>query len=91
MAGTASGPSAIAGTARSKPAGSDVDGIGPTFQDYGEAMQEAARIGTQDDMVARVQPSPYGKGFVVRLFPIEFLLDPLLRAQFARPVEYDQL
>ena len=62
-----------------------------TFASFDDAAREAARIGCNDGLVAKVQRSPYGPGFIVRTVPVEFLLQPELKQRFVRPLEYRQL
>ena len=69
----------------------DADANGGAFRTYAEAADAAARMAPKDGLVAKAQRSPYGGGYVVRLVPVQFLLDPELKRRFVRPVEYHQL
>ena len=60
-----------------------------TFSTYEDAAQEAARIGCNDGLLAKVQRSPYGEGFVVQTMPVEFFLRPELKQ--IRPIGYREL
>ena len=61
------------------------------FSTYDEAAQAAARIGTKNGFVTKVQRSPYGTGFVVHSLPVEFLLRSELKERFLRPLTYREL
>lgn len=61
------------------------------FSTYDAAARKAARIGTKNGLVAKVQRSPYGAGFVVVSLPVKFLLKPELNHRFIRPLDYREL
>lgn len=52
------------------------------YSSYEEAAEEAERIRSSESrerLVTKVQSSPYGSGFVVRSFPVRFLLNPRMK------------
>ncbi len=61
------------------------------FRTYAEAAREAARIGTTDGVVTKVQRSPYGTGYIVISLPVEFFIEPELKQRFLRPLDYNDL
>ena len=61
------------------------------FSTYDAAARKAARIGTKNGLVAKVQRSPYGAGYVVVSLPVKFLLKPELKHRLIRPLDYDEL
>lgn len=61
------------------------------FSTYEAAARKAARIGTKNGLVTKVQRSPHGAGYVVVSLPVEFFLKPELMHQFIRPLDYREL
>ena len=61
------------------------------FNTYEDAAREAARLGTADGLVAKVQRSRYGAGYVVVSLPVAFLLKPELKHRLIRPIDYSEL
>ena len=52
------------------------------FDTYTDARREANRRGPEDaanGMVSKVVSAPYGRGFVVRSWPVELYVEPDLR------------
>ena len=61
------------------------------FSTYDAAARKAARIGTKNGLVAKVQRSPYGAGYVVVSLPVNFFLKPELKHRLIRPLDYREL
>lgn len=61
------------------------------FCTYDAAARKAARVGTKNGLVAKVQRSPYGTGYVVVSLPLKILLNPELNHRFIRPLDYREL
>ena len=61
------------------------------FETYSEAAAEATRREVLEGLVAKVQKSPYGSGYTVRVIPVAFLTQPDLKQRFLPAVGYDDL
>ncbi|MCY3822230.1 MAG: hypothetical protein OXH52_23250 [Gammaproteobacteria bacterium] len=64
------------------------------YPSYEEAAAEAQRIRrseTRGKLVTKVEKSPYGSGFVVRSFPVSFLVRPHLRSSRKGLMDYSAL
>ena len=61
------------------------------FSTYDAAARKAARIGTKNGLVAKVQRSPYGAGYVVVSLPVKLFLKPELTHRFIRSLDYREL
>ena len=61
------------------------------FSTYDAAARKAARIGTKNGLVAKVQRSPYGAGFVVVSLPVKLLLKSEFRHRLIHPIDYSEL
>ena len=61
------------------------------FSTYDDAAREAARLGTTDGLVAKVQRSRYGAGYVVVSLPVKLLLKSEFKHRLIRPIDYSEL
>ena len=62
--------------------------ISDVFLTYEDALAEAERVKSESKnkgMVTKVTNSPYGRGFIVRTFPVRFLMNRRLSRDVRLP------